>query len=225
MSHSLTPLQRSILRLLAPLFTEPGWVLSGGAALIGFHTGHRVTRDIDLFLRAEQDLGDAPARIAGDLQRAGLSVSPLQRTPAFVRLLVADDGEQVVLDLIAEPVPEIEPPEERSLDGFSLRVDTAHELLVNKLCTLLSRSEVRDLQDVRALLDGGGDLPRALGDGAMKDGAFSALTLAWVLRELPVLALAGTAGIPATDAERLAQFRDDLVDRITALALPADDEA
>jgi len=129
------------------------------------------------------------------------------------------------LDLVAEPVPEIEPPEERIVDGLRLRIDTAHELLVNKLCTLLSRSELRDLQDVRVLLEGGGDLARALADGARKDGGFSALTLAWVLKELPISVLAEASCIAATEAVSLEQYRDSLAEKIADLSVPAEDDS
>jgi len=42
-------LQERVLRLLADV--EPRWTLTGGAALAGFHTQHRATRDLDLFFR------------------------------------------------------------------------------------------------------------------------------------------------------------------------------
>ena len=41
----LSSLQERVLRLLADI--EPPWTLTGGAALAGFHTHHRATRDLD----------------------------------------------------------------------------------------------------------------------------------------------------------------------------------
>lgn len=41
----LSTLQERVLRLLADV--EPPWTLTGGAALAGFHTHHRTTRDLD----------------------------------------------------------------------------------------------------------------------------------------------------------------------------------
>jgi hypothetical protein len=43
----LSALQQRILVVLSPL--RPSWTLTGGAALAGFHTKHRETRDLDLF--------------------------------------------------------------------------------------------------------------------------------------------------------------------------------
>jgi hypothetical protein len=95
-----------------------------------------------------------------------------------------------------------------------------HEILVNKLCALLGRSEVRDLEDVRALLEAGTSLERALTDAPKKDSGFSALTLAWVLSEMPVQSLAQMAGWSSEQATRLEVFRDRLTAQIGQAAKP-----
>jgi hypothetical protein len=101
-----------------------------------------------------------------------------------------------------------------------LRIDSAHEILVNKLCALLHRSELRDLLDVEALLEHGGDLERALADAPRKDGGFSPLTLVWVVRELPIEAMTRASGLSAGDAGRASAFPDELVERIVKLVEP-----
>jgi hypothetical protein len=83
-------------------------------------------------------------------------------------------------------------------------VDTPCEILANKLTALLSRWAVRDLVDVRALLDAGGDLSRGLEDAARKDSGFSPPTLAWVLSTQPATGL---------DPELL-RFRGWLIDQL-----------
>ena len=88
-------------------------------------------------------------------------LSALQTAPAFVRISVARGDETVLVDLVAEPVAVVEPPVSVDLGGAMIQVDTAHEILVNKLCALLERSELRDLVDVDALLQAGGDLRAA----------------------------------------------------------------
>ena len=47
----LSPLQEQVLIVLSGL--QPAWTLTGGAALAGFHTKHRETRDLDLFFHHE----------------------------------------------------------------------------------------------------------------------------------------------------------------------------
>jgi hypothetical protein len=90
-------------------------------------------------------------------------------------------------------------------------IDSKHEILVNKLTALLGRSAIRDLVDVGALLDDGGDLDLAITQAGEKDGGFSPPTLAWLLGELPVEALARSSGL---DPGPLVDVRDRLVERL-----------
>ena len=85
--------------------------------------------------------------------------------------------------------------------------------MVNKLNALLGRTALRDLIDVGALWDSGGDLDRALGDAAQKDGGFSPPTLAWLLDQFPVDPLARSHNL---DPVPLVELRDRLVKRLLA---------
>jgi hypothetical protein len=214
----LTALQERILVALAGI--APPWTLSGGAALAGFHLQHRATRDLDLFWQGERRLDDLPNRVKAELERRGFAVAPLQTSESFARFDVREGSESVVVDLVADPVALAEPPRPTLLGGVNIQVDTPHQILVNKLCALLSRSELRDLVDVRALVDAGGDLSRALADCPMQDAGFSPLTLSWVLGQLPIERLASRLSWPGDRVEELANFRDHLVDRILAETKP-----
>ena len=217
-SGGLSSLQARVLELLAGM--EPPWTLTGGAALVGFHLHHRQTRDLDLFWRGEDRLGVWRDEVVRRLIVAGLSVEPLHSSDSFQRLSAGDGRETVIIDLVADPVAAVEPAAELVHGRARIRVDTTHEILVNKLCTLLGRAEFRDLVDVRALLAAGGDLARALQDAPRKDGGFSPLTLAWLLRGLPVGVMASEEGVGAPEAGALERFRDDLVARLTEAARP-----
>ncbi len=214
----LTPLQVRVLELLAD--AEPRWTLSGGGALVGFHLHHRVTRDLDLFWQGRDELGASRAWVVRTLEASGLGVEPLQTSPLFVRLRVQGDDESVVLDLIADPIMPIDAPEEVALGDTFIRVDTVHEILVNKLGALLGRSELRDLVDLRELLVRGGDLERALRDVPQKDAGFSVPTLAWVLRTLPLEAMARAHDLDDEQRDALDTFRLELVDRLVGMSKP-----
>lgn len=202
----LDPLQRKVLDLLRGM--EPAWTLTGGGALVGFYLHHRRTRDLDLFFHGLRVFGSEAEEAVARLRAAGLRVSPTQTSPSFRQLLVEDGEANVVVDLVAEPVPVIEEP--RALEPGIL-VDTPHEILVNKLCALLGRQAIRDLVDVQALLEAGGDLERAVRDAPRKDGGFSPPTLAWLIQDLPVERLTWDSGY---DTKRLLAFREDLVRRL-----------
>jgi hypothetical protein len=214
----LSALQWRILERLSAL--QPPWTLTGGGALAGFHLKHRTTRDLDLFWHGLHQLGSLPGEVQNSLAAEGLEVTPVQRGATFSQLRVSDGTETCIIDLVADPVAPIEAPLQIRIGASSLEVDTPHEILVNKLNALLSRSEVRDLEDVRALLAAGGDLERALADAPKKDGGFSPLTLAWVLKELRPKSLARVGGLDPGRAEELEAFRDSLVERILELTAP-----
>lgn len=199
MKSTLSPLQVRVIRALAHL----DWTLTGGAALAGYHLGHRTTRDLDFFWMGKGELERIPAEVERRLVAAGLQVDRLQTSPGFVRIRVASEDETMPVDLVAEPMPAIEPPLEAEP---GVRVDTRFAILVNKLGALLSRWAVRDLVDVRALVEAGEDLTRGLEAAARRDGGFSPQTLAWVLDTAPTVGL----------DDALLTFRRTLVERLLA---------
>ncbi len=163
----------------------------------------------------ERDLDRIPSEVERRLLANGLHVDRLQTSPGFVRLRVASVDEAMPVDLVAEPMPAIEPPLEPEP---GVRVDTRFAILVNKLgallsrwavrdhvdvCALLSRWAVRGHVDVRALLEAGEDLTRGLEEAARREGGFSPQTLAWVLDTAPTVGL----------DDELATFRRTLVER------------
>jgi len=213
----LTSLQIRVLHALAGMV--PPWTLSGGGALVGVHTRHRTTRDLDLFWQARRALDDAPESVKSRLESAGLDVAVLQRSEVFCRLEARSENETTIVDLVADPVPLAERPVETDVDGARILVDTPHQILVNKLCALLSRSELRDLEDVQALLNSGLDVRRALADAAVQDGGFSPLVFAWVLRELPIASLAKALGRAHGSVAAVERFRNELVEQVLAAAV------
>lgn len=214
----LSDLQERLLIVLAGI--DPPWTLSGGGALVGFHTAHRVTRDLDLFWQNRRALGDVVTKVRSRLEGAGLEASVLQTQEAFSRLSVRDGEATVTMDLVADPVPLAEAPRPVALGAATILVDTPHQILVNKLCALLGRLELRDLEDVKALLETRGDLARALRDCPQQDAGFSPLTLAWSIRAMPLDRLAAALGWEGERIEALVRFRDALVDQIVEFARP-----
>lgn len=217
MPSSLSRLQRRIWVCLAGM--EPPWTLSGGGALAGVHMGHRTTRDLDLFWHSLHQLPN-PRLVIDRLLMAGLTVDSLQTSPGLVQLRVAGDDDVTIVDLVADPVPVVEAPEAVALDGAVILVDTPYEILINTLCALLSRAEFRDLVDLDALLHRDLDWRRALIAAETKDGGFSAATLAWVLKDMPVRAVGAASGAPPAQIEAMCRFRDQLTKDLVALSRP-----
>ena len=125
-----------------------------------------------------------------------------------------------IVDLVAEPFAPIEPPNHAKIEETEVDVDSVHEILAAKLSALLGRTELRDLADVQALLNAGADLSAAVRDAPKKDAGFSALTLAWVLRDFDVTPLARALGWSGEAASGAEAFREQLIDRLTQIARP-----
>lgn len=190
--------------------------------LVGFYTKHRVTRDLDLFFHHQKTLGSIVADATRALQASGMSVMPLHTSSMFAQLDVRSGAESVVLDLVADPTPVAEIAQLLILGDVRIMVETPHQLLVNKLCALVSRSELRDLVDIRALIESGVDLARALRDCPGQDAGFSPLTFAWGAQCLPLRRVATAQAWSESDIQGLEGFRDDLVTRVIAEAEPSD---
>jgi hypothetical protein len=217
-SGRLTSLQWRILRALSTL--RPAWTLSGGGALVGFYLEHRETRDLDLFWHGKSALGDLPQLARDRLRADGLDVSDMQTSLSFHQFRVSLGSDSCIVDLVADPSAVVETPRRFDIGAGEIEVDSPHEILVNKLCALLGRAELRDLVDLHQLLAQGGDLERALGDAPRKDGGFSPLTLAWVLEGMNIAHLARALGMSDTQARVLSDFHASLIERLVAAGKP-----
>jgi predicted nucleotidyltransferase component of viral defense system len=208
----LSPLQQ---RILSEFFRrQKGFFLTGGAALAGYHLGHRGTEDLDLFTRLDVlDEGDRSLR---DVAREiGAEIEALHTAPDFRRRLLRRGNEAVVVDLVLDRTPRGR--EEPELHG-DIAVDPPAEILANKLCTLLSRAELRDLVDVLALERRGHDLAKALALATKKDVGMTPAQLAWVLSEIRI---GDDAEVPAGyTVDELRTFLDSLQQRLARMAFP-----
>ena len=105
--------------------------------------------------------------VVSDVARElGGTLESIQTSPDFRRVLFRCGAEAIVIDLGREYVEQAV-PEKPIVNG--IRVDPPQEILANKLCALLSRSEIRDLVDVRALELAGFSMDDALKAAAAKD--------------------------------------------------------
>ena len=213
MPHSrLTPFQQEVL---TEFFRHEGrFFLTGGGALAGFHLGHRETLDPDLFTTSAT-MEDGSRALTEAAQALGASVEALRSSPDFRRTLLTRKQESVVVDLVFERVPQL--VTEKPLVGL-IRVDPPEEILANKLCTLLSRAELRDLVDVFALEQAGYRIEDALPAASLKDGGLTAAQLAWVLAEVQI---GDDAKLPGgVDVHALRTYLASLVARLAALSRP-----
>lgn len=212
-SPGLSRLQLDVLREFFRL--ERRFVLTGGGALVGFHLHHRTSKDLDLFAKPPVDLADGRHAIDAAALALGATVEPVKSFPEFQRLLVRRGDDSVLVDLVIDRAPDVDPVIE---EQQGIRLHSLREIAANKVCAILGRGEIRDLVDLRAILQRGFDLRAVLADAEHKDGGVSAATLAWLLDSVRI---GDAAELPpgVTPAE-VEQFRADLVLRLRRLAMP-----
>jgi predicted nucleotidyltransferase component of viral defense system len=202
--------------VLAAFFArERGFFLTGGAALVGFHLRHRNTTDLDLFTLDDAAFERGRHVVAHVAASLGATLQVRQDAPGFKRFALTRDDEAVIVDLVRERAAQVvaEKPEH---DG--VRVDPPQEILANKLTTLASRMEERDLVDVLCLERAGYRVEQALDGALAKDGGCTAATLAWLLSEIRI-----ADGVPlpgAVSPADLRAFVADLVRRLRRAAAP-----
>jgi predicted nucleotidyltransferase component of viral defense system len=212
MSTGLDRFQRDLLE--AFFAREQRFFLTGGAALVGFYLHHRQTLDLDLFT-TEDHLEDGEAALFDAAQELGATVERLRTSTNFRRFLVRRGNESVVADIVRDLAPQID-TEKPVRDG--IRIDTPREIMANKLCTLLSRGELRDLVDVMALEQAGHRVQEHLELAARKDAGLTPGQLAWVLSQLEIGEDASPPG--AVSADELREYLDELIQQLTELAYP-----
>lgn len=193
---------------------QKGFFLTGGAALVGFYLHHRTTLDLDLFT-TEDLLDEGERSILETAQNLDVQAEKLRTSSGFRRFLLTRGTESLVVDLVRDLAPQIE-DKKAEIDG--IRVDSTREIMANKLCTLLSRAELRDLVDVHALERTGLSVEEHLPLAAEKDAGLTAGQLAWVLSQIEI----GEDSTPpgGVSAIELRSFVEGLIRRLTAMAYP-----
>ena len=100
--------------------SDPFWTFGGGTVLMLRH-GHRLSKDIDIFVPDPQYLGFVSPRLSDAAER--VSVDYVEG-PGYVKLL-RPEGE---IDFVASPNLTAQPYDEWTLLGRTVKVETAAEI-------------------------------------------------------------------------------------------------
>jgi hypothetical protein len=175
-SKALTPLKRAFLE--AFFEQNQSFYLTGGSALGIFYLGHRLSYDLDLFTQDSVEwrlLRNEMMRIADGL---GARLKSLTSSPEFHRFELVRGEEREIIDLAVEGVPQVDPEKQRF---GRIRVDTLREIMTNKVCTLVERSEIKDLVDLYFLNKRGYRVADYLELARTKEGGLDPATISHLL--------------------------------------------
>ena len=98
----LSPFQAEILEAFFRHSSK--FHLTGGAALAGYHLGHRTTEDLDLFTH-EEAIEEGEQVLATICNEVGAALEKIRTAPDFRRRLVTRDDETVLVDIVLDRAP------------------------------------------------------------------------------------------------------------------------
>lgn len=213
-SKASTPLKRDFLR--AWFAQEQRFFLTGGSALGLFYLDHRRSYDLDLFSSEVVEAKEVQnlAQLVAD--KIGAECTALRSAPDFHRFRITRGEEREIVDVVVDRAPQLD-PQKPTIDG--IRVDTLREILANKLTTILSRTEIKDVIDLYFLEKAGHDLLAAIPDARAKDGGWEPAVVSMLLDGLRITELPAWL-IQSLTLEEVRAFIERLRLAIAARALP-----
>lgn len=207
----LSVLQRDLMRALAR--NNAGFFLTGGGVLVGFVLGHRTTDDLDLFTTDDAVMSQADSLAHALAATVGAELEALQTTPDHRRYLLSRSNESTRIGFVRDRGPQL--LEKTVRDGIAM--DAVEEIIANKITTLASRSEIRDVVDLYCLEQAGYRIEDHVDQALRKDAGATPATLAWLLSTLRV-----PDRVPGNiDRAVIVDYVKKLEARFRVLALPA----
>lgn len=213
-SNAATPLKRDFLR--AWFAREQRFFLTGGSALGLFYLDHRLSHDLDLFTSDEVHGKEVQNLVLRTAAQIGAACAALRTAPDFHRFRLTRGEERELVDVVIDRVPQLDV---EKADFGGIRVDTLREITANKLATLLSRAELKDVVDLYFLEQAGQDLLAAIPDAQAKDGGWEPAVVSMLLAGLHVHEMPAWM-IKELDPADLEAFLNRLRLDIAARALP-----
>jgi hypothetical protein len=123
------------------------WYLTGGTALSRFYTHHRSSDDLDFFTHETLYFSEAYRLTYAALTRGVSELRSDVDAKDFKRIVIREDDLTLRLDFVNETTVRHDLPNVRG----SWKIDSVRNIVSNKICTLISRDEPRDVADVLAI--------------------------------------------------------------------------
>jgi hypothetical protein len=146
-SGYLYPFQDQVLRLISSIDTE--FYLTGGTGLSRGYLNHRFSDDLDFFINDDSRFSLWADRIIQALSESSAwGIHVLQREERYARLALKQGKIDLKIEMINDVPSRVGEPWLHPVLG---RLDTAENILANKITAVLDRSAPRDLADIWGL--------------------------------------------------------------------------
>jgi len=140
----LYPFQDQVLQLVTRLGT--GFYLTGGTAASRGYLQHRFSDDLDLFVNDDPNFVLWADRIVQALSlQPTWRTSVLLRQERFFRLTVGSERVFLKIEMVNDVPSRVGTPWQHPVLGW---LDTAENILANKVSALIDREEPKDLADI-----------------------------------------------------------------------------
>ena len=215
-SKPLTPLKHDFLR--AFFSKEKRFFLTGGSALGLFYLEHRYSYDLDLFTNEHPEWIEIHGTVELCAQEVGANIHILRDALTFRRYQLQRKEESEVVDFVLSVDAQIDMPKVQFGD---IVVDTLHEIFVNKITTLISRCEIKDLVDLYFLEQNGMQIEEHFDQAIQKDGGIDPAMISNILHSVQIDELPDYL-IKPIQLHELRDYIESLRKRMAILAYPQD---
>ncbi len=213
-SRALTPLKRDFLQAFFP--KEKRFFLTGGSALGLFYLDHRFSYDLDLFTKERPEWIEIHGTVETCAQEIAAKVDIVRDAPTFRRYQLLRENESEILDFVLSVDTQID---SQKVQFGEIVVDTLHEIFVNKITTLISRCEIKDLVDLYFLEQEGMQIEAHFEEARQKDEGIDPAMISNILHSVQITELPDYI-IKPIHLDDLTKYVDRLRKRMALLAYP-----
>ncbi len=217
-SKAVTPLKRDFLKSF--FAREKRFFLTGGSALGLFYLQHRFSYDLDLFSVEQPDWIELDGVLRLCAREIGAALEPMRAAPTFRRYKLTRSEQTEIVDIAIDISPQCDPKKPWIDD---IRVDTLREIMLNKIATLVSRCELKDIVDLYFLEKAGLRIEDCFEDAQRKDGGLDPGMISLLLNSVSVHELPDYL-IKPLSVDELRAYVSELKRRMALMAYPAQPE-
>ncbi len=182
MSKVLTPFQAKFLDIFFRQEESNEFFLTGGTALAEYYLTHRYSDDLDLFTTSKEALISMDNRMPAVVRSLHLQIVNHRRIGDFSGYILQDlnTSEGLKIDLVRDI--EVQFGTKRKIGTYT--IDSIENISSNKICTILSRTEVKDFVDLYFLIkENYITLDKAIEMGKEKDLGLEEFIMAGLFRQ------------------------------------------